>query len=68
MTFSERLLRLEQKSCPPYTVPGTTLSRCFLPISGVGWSLGLGMLMEPKQFFVGNTIEDCLDQAEKVYL
>lgn len=65
MTITERIEAIE-KLIPG--LPGTQISRVMHEESGKGvcWSLGLGGLGQPKRFFGGPTIEDCLDQAEIV--
>lgn len=59
--LEERLVGLE--SCG--SVPGTVLARALLE-DGIGWSLGVGGLQQPKKFFYGSTIEDVIQQAEEM--
>jgi hypothetical protein len=51
-------------------VPGTTITRVMnmFPKSGYHWSLAIGPMSCPKVFFEGDTIEQCVIQAEKMFL
>lgn len=60
-TVEERVLNLE-KLCG-CTVPGTELSRVLVE-GKLGWTLSLGTMRMPKQFFTDITIEGVLEQAE----
>ena len=60
ITIDERIMALEQE------VPGmagTQLTRTMFD-KGLGWTLALGRLAEPKRFFYGSTIEEVLALAE----
>lgn len=46
-------------------VPGTTLSRVLVYNKGIEWCLAVGKLSQPKFFFYGSTIEQCINQAEQ---
>lgn len=61
MTIEERICRLEQG----LSVPGTQIVRHLKPKEGIGWSLAIGGMMEPKDFFYGDTIEEVLALAER---
>jgi len=57
---------LEQELIKRGTVPGTSITRT-LPggnnARGFAWCLSLGAMHEPKRFFEGVTIEECLNKA-----
>lgn len=65
-TLDERIKILENFYSEP-NLAGTTIQRIFAKGEGNGveWSLGLGRLLAAKQFFIGNTIEECVEKAEK---
>lgn len=48
-------------------VPGTILMRVMSqhPRGGTEWCLSIGQVQQPKRFFNGKTIEDCIVQAEE---
>lgn len=60
-TIDKRIELLEKKVLSP---PGTILSRV-LTEKGPQWSLGIGQLQMPKQFFTGDSIDDVVMQAEQ---
>jgi hypothetical protein len=61
-----RLLDLETKYTAPGRVPGTMLTRVLMPDGiGMGWTLSLGHMLEPKSQFTGRLLEDVLALAEK---
>jgi len=65
-TIEERIKILEKKmGYERGRVPGTQLSRTLHPVCGIVWTLSLGLMQEPKRFFVANTIEKCIARAEK---
>ena len=65
----EKLLKFEKKLSKKLgtTCPGTTLARCLLPGegSGIGWTFGIGVMSMPMKWFVDETIEGNIKQAEK---
>jgi hypothetical protein len=63
-TMEERLMAQERRYVPEGLVVGTQLVRSFAPLSGVQWSLRLGPMLRPLQFFHGETIEEALWNAE----
>ncbi len=58
-TFDERIATLEKGQ----TAPGTSFSRV-LGAPGMRWVLGIGALHMPKAFFYGDSLEECVNQAE----
>jgi hypothetical protein len=61
MDIDEEIRKLEEiVNC----VPGTIIQRV-LTSDGVGWSLGLGCLNEPKKYYNAGTIKECLEMAQK---
>lgn len=65
-----RILKLENdwaKACG-YSLHGTSLSRSLAPKEGVMWTLGIGPMGLPKTFFNGDTIDECLEKAEKAVI
>lgn len=46
-------------------VQGTILQRTLLPGRRVGWTLSLGRMQDPKKFFTGQTIQECVERAKK---
>ena len=68
-TIDERIKVLEKKMGYVHgRVPGTQLTRTLHPVAGVTWTLSLGLMQEPKKFFVSTTIEKCIARAEKELL
>jgi hypothetical protein len=68
MSIEERINRLEQISTHK-NIPGTTLQRIMTDKQlGIVWSLGIGSLAGPKQFFIDKSVEGCIAQAEKELL
>jgi len=65
-TFDTRISILEIKTSTG--VPGTIITRSFTPASGMQWTIGFGNMNMPKQFFIGNTIEEALSLAERTLL
>jgi len=63
LPIDERITNLENKVLSP---PGTTISR-IISENGQQWSLGIGQMSMPKQFFIGNTIEEIIFQAETFF-
>ena len=63
-TTQERILKIKKFSGD--STPGRILSRGFLQHeSGVGWSLSVGGLCQPKTHYSGRTIDDVLSLAEE---
>ena len=60
--IDQRILRLESKQTHP-TIPGTSIGRQQTE-TGFQWVLGLGAMCDPKQWYTGQTIEECLTKAE----
>jgi hypothetical protein len=58
--LEQRLRTLE----PDCVIPGTILQRVLLEEGGIGWTLAIGQMQMPKEFYSGRTIESCLQQAE----
>lgn len=46
-------------------MPGTILQRTLLLEGDIGWTLGIGCMNQPKTFFTGSSIEECIEKAEK---
>ena len=47
-------------------VPGTIIQRTLKKEgTGLEWTLGLGCLQEPKTYFTGDTIKECVQKAKK---
>jgi hypothetical protein len=73
-TIEQRLVRLEQKAFDAELsghIPGTMLQRTLLgsgSTESVGWTLCIGGMMQPKENFRGDTIEEVLDKAEAYLL
>lgn len=65
-TIDERINDLENLFWSPI-IAGTTISRVLTQNDGLQWCLALGAMYEPKKFFDGVTIEDCIDAAETHY-
>jgi hypothetical protein len=63
--LESRIAALEKKCVRP-TIPGTTISRTITD-SGPAWCIAVGPLSMPKAFFYGQTIEECLSDAEKAF-
>jgi hypothetical protein len=62
MDIEKKILSMERMiNC----VPGTVLQRTLLPDNEVGWTLGLGCMQDPKAFFTGRSIKECIEKAEK---
>ena len=66
MNIEERISRLESKIYNP-TIPGTSIAR-IITDDGMGWTLGLGPMSQPKMWFNGKSIEECISLAEKELL
>lgn len=67
LTISDRIIGLEEEL--GLTVPGTQLCRVLSKNSPlVEWCLALGRMWEPKRFFYGLTIEECLNAAENAIM
>ena len=66
MDIEDRLKVLEERFGYPGCVPGTQLVRTMNPVGQgpIQWTLALGPVQCPKNFFVGNSIEDVLTLAE----
>lgn len=64
-SLEDRLLNLEDY-IPG--IPGTSLTRVLAKDHGIEWCLGIGRLLEPKEFFYGSSIEECLEKAESFFL
>jgi hypothetical protein len=64
LTISERILVIEKKL--KQILPGTQIGR-ILTKGGMQWRLSIGDFPASKAFFVSETIEGCLEQAEETY-
>ena len=62
--IDEEIYKLELNQTVYQNVPGTILQRV-LTKEGVGWTLGFGGMKDPKFYFTGNTIRECLEKAKK---
>ncbi len=72
LSIDERIERLEKAENAidgRMHIPGTWISRQMKPFpeSGCRWSLGLGRIDARRIEYFGDTIEDCLFQAEKEF-
>lgn len=66
MTIEQRINRLEKLFKSP---EGTYLTRVLHPKKGTQWNLMLGQMGQPwKKNFTANTIEKCINMAEKKFL
>jgi len=69
MTIDQRIKAIEERlgMFVGGRVPGTTITRVMspLPMNGTEWCLAIGQINVPKRFFNGETIEDCVSQAEE---
>lgn len=65
MDIDEEISKLEEIiNC----VPGTVIQRVLKKDgTGLEWTLGLGCLNEPKTYFNGDTIKECLEKAKEVW-
>lgn len=59
MTIDQRIAKLEK-----VWGKGTSISRQ-LAENGYRWCIGLGQMQDPKTWFTGKTIEQCLKKAER---
>jgi hypothetical protein len=66
-SIDERIEALEYLIKSKGGVPGTMLTRVLPQEGGVIWSLGLGRLNDPKEFFLGATIVEAVSKAEKAF-
>ena len=66
MNIEERLVRLEQQL--NISVPGTIIYRSMKPGRGFEWGVAIGVMGMPKQFFLGDSIEEAIQNAEKELL
>jgi len=48
-----------------YSLPGTIIQRVLAPAKGYMWSVGFGTMGLPKQFFTGESLDECMLKAEK---
>lgn len=60
-----RIEKIESKLSSP---AGTCISRTLDDSNGLKWVIGFGQMSMPKSFFYGNTIEECIEKAEKAFL
>jgi len=67
-SLDERIEALEHRVLPKGSVPGTVLIRVLPQSGGVQWSLGIGRLQEPQDFFDGATIAEAVSLAERSLL